>query len=87
MIQLVHLGCPLLNLGHEKRGSGTTASSNAVERWKRAQEREKWRKIDELLPTLVTNEIDSVVIEEVECIATEQIDTAMQVFYSTACKL
>ena len=71
---------PTLNLGHEKRGSGTTASSNAVERWERAQEREKWQKIDELLPTLVTNEIDSVIREEVECIATEQIDTAMQYF-------
>ena len=37
-------------------------------------------KINELLPTLVTNEIESVIIEEVKCIVTEQIDTAMQYF-------
>ena len=69
-----------LNLGHEKNGSGTTASSNAVEKWKRAQGREKWWKIDELLSTLVTNKINSVIREEVEWIATEQINTAMQYF-------
>ena len=54
---------------------------NPVERCrKQVQEREKWWKIDELLLTLVTNEIDFVTREEVEWIATEQIDHTMQYF-------
>ena len=48
-----------------------TSTSVAVERWKRAQEREKWKQIDELLPTVVTNKIDFVIKTELESIATE----------------
>ena len=75
---------PTLNLGHEKHGDSTSATSTsvAVERWKRAQEREKWKQIDELLPTVVTNEIHFVINKELESIATEQIETAMEYFTS-----
>ena len=57
-----------------------------MERWKRTQEREKWKHIDELLPPVVTNEIDAVVKEEVELIATGEIETAMQYFSPVSCE-
>ena len=59
-----------LNLGPEKHGDNTlaTPTSVAVERWKRATEREKWKQNDELLPTVyvVTNEIDFIINKELE---------------------
>ena len=84
---------PTLNLRHEKHGDSTSATSTsvAVERWKRAQEREKWKQIDKLLLAVVTNEINFVINKEHESIAIELIETAMEYFtpppvYPTSCE-
>ena len=72
---------PTLRLGHKEHGSVVTRSLDpSVDRWKRAQEREKWKRIEELLPALVTEEIQSIVGEEIRLVAVEQIETAMQYF-------
>ena len=73
---------PTLNLGHKEHGSAVTARLDdpSVDRWKRAQEREKWKRIEELLPALVTEEIQSIVAEEIRLVAVEQIETARQYF-------
>ena len=75
---------PTLHLGHKEHGSAATvnpATSDAsVERWRRAQEREKWKRIEELLPDLVAEEVQAIVAEEVRLVAVEQIETARQYF-------
>ena len=72
---------PTLHLGHKEHGSAVTRSLDPpVDRWKRAQEREKWKRIEELLPALVTEEIQSIVAEEIRLGAVEQIETARQYF-------
>ena len=52
---------PTLHLGHKKHGSIVTvnpvSSDASVDRWRRAHEREKWKKIEELLPGVVTEEV------------------------------
>ena len=42
----------------------------SVDRWRRAQEREKWKRIEELLPTLVAEEVQVIVAEEIRLVAT-----------------
>ena len=70
---------PTLHLGHKEHRSVITRSLDpSVDRWKRAQEREKWKRVEELLPALVTEEIQSIVGEEIRLVAVEQIETAMQ---------
>ena len=72
---------PTLHLGHKEHGSAVTRSLDpSVDRWKRAQEREKWKRIEELLAALVTEEIQSIVAEEIRLVAVEQIETARQYF-------
>jgi len=72
---------PTLHLGHKEHGSVTARSLDpSVDRWKRAQEREKWKKIEESLPALVAEEIQSIVMEEIRSVAVEQIETAKQYF-------
>ena len=73
---------PTLNLGHKEHGSAVTRSLDclSVDRWKRAQEREQWKRIKELLPALVTEEIQSIVAEEIRLVAVEQIEIARQYF-------
>jgi len=72
---------PTLHLGHKKHGSVTTRSLNpSVDKWKRAQEREKWKKIEEMLPALVAEEIQSIVMEEIRSVAAKQIEIAKQYF-------
>jgi len=52
-----------------------------VDRWKRAQERQKWKQIKEILiPSLVTEEMLSIVTEEIIAIAVEQVEMAKQYF-------
>ena len=71
---------PTLNLGHKEHGSAVTTRLEApsVDRYKRAQDREKWKRIEELLPALVTEEIQSIIAEEIRLVAAEQIETARQ---------
>ena len=71
---------PTLNLGHKEHGSAVTTrlEGPSVDRYKRAQEREKWKRIEELLPALVTEEIQSIIAEEIRLVASEQIKTARQ---------
>ncbi|XP_065894965.1 uncharacterized protein [Dysidea avara] len=72
---------PTLHLGHKEHGSADTADVTAsVDRWRRAQEREKWKRIEELLPTLVAEEVQVIVAEEIRLVATEQIEIARQYF-------
>ena len=72
---------PELHLGHKEHGSAVTRSPDpSVDRWKRAQEREKWKRIEELLAALVTEEIQSIVAGEIRLVAVEQIETARQYF-------
>ena len=72
---------PTLLLGHKEHGSIVTRSLDpSVDRWKRAQEREKWKRVEELLPALVTEEIQSIVGEEIKLVAVEQIETVIQYF-------
>ena len=72
---------PTLHLGHKEHGSAITRiPAPSLDRWKRAQEREKWKRIKGLLPALVTEEIQSIVAEEIRLVSVEQIETAMQYF-------
>ena len=71
---------PTLSLGHEKSSSGKSNSSIRVERWERAQERGQRREyiqeMCEMIPDIVSSEIDFIVKEEIKLIATEQIEIA-----------
>ena len=75
---------PTLNLGHKKSSSGQSNSSICVERWERAQERgqrrEHIQEMCEMLPDIVSSEIDLIVKEELKLIVTEQIEIARQYF-------
>ena len=72
---------PTLELGHVKHGSSTVSSTEsqfAVERWRRAQERERCREVEELLPAVVNKELDIIIQEELEVIAAEEIEMAKE---------
>ena len=73
---------PSLDLGYEKRGnsfsSGFDAVELTVERWKRVQERDRWREVKELLSTVVNNELEFIIEEELEMIAAEEIRFAKE---------
>ena len=75
---------PTLHLGHKEHGSAVPAnpapSDAIVERWRRAQERENWKRLEELLPDLVAEEVQTIVSDEIRLVAVEQIDTALQYF-------
>ena len=75
---------PTLNLGHEKSNSGLSNSSIRVERWERAQERRQRRdyiqEMCEMLPDIVSSEIDLIIKEDLKLNATEQIEIARQYF-------
>ena len=84
-------GLPTLHLGHEKHGDTVTSTSTSdkVERYRRAQERERWKEINEFLLDVVTKEMDSVITEEIESIVTGKIETAisaMQYFVPKSCE-
>jgi len=50
---------------------------------KGSREREKWKKIEELLPGVVTEEVWAVVAEEIRLVVVEQIEIAKQYFNPT----
>ena len=61
---------PTLNLDrHRNVITKILSSSDAVHRWKRNQEREKWKRIKEVLPILVTEDVNTIITEEVILIA------------------
>ena len=69
-----------LNLGDKEHGSTITTrlEGPSVDRYKSAQEREKLKRIEELLPALVTEEIQFIIAEEIRLVAAEQMETARQ---------
>ena len=71
---------PILNLGHKEHGSAVTTrlEGPSVDRYRRAQEKEKWKRIEELLPALITEEMQLIIAEEIRLLAAEQIETARQ---------
>jgi len=58
---------PTLHLASKEHSSAaiTPADTARVDRWKRVQERENWKRIEELLPALVTDKMPLIVTEEI----------------------